>query len=38
MRASLTLVPGSRIFEPVIDQHETWLAVNPVQGCNKACA
>jgi DNA repair photolyase len=22
----------------VIDQHETWIAINPVQGCNKACA
>jgi hypothetical protein len=27
----------SRVFEPVIDQHDTWLAVNPVQGCPKGC-
>ncbi|MFJ2397389.1 hypothetical protein ACIOTI_32150 [Streptomyces sp. NPDC087843] len=27
-----------RVFEPVIDQHDTWLAVNPVQGCPKGCA
>ncbi|MFF4409529.1 hypothetical protein [Streptomyces sp. NPDC001404] len=26
-----------RPFEPVIDQHDTWLAVNPVQGCPKGC-
>ncbi|MFI9772475.1 hypothetical protein ACIHJG_37335 [Streptomyces sp. NPDC052415] len=25
-------------FEPVIDQHDTWLAVNPVQGCPKGCS
>ncbi|KJS58023.1 hypothetical protein VM95_36010, partial [Streptomyces rubellomurinus] len=24
-------------FEPVVDQHESWLALNPVQGCPKAC-
>lgn len=26
-----------RVFEPVIDQHDTWLVVNPVQGCPKGC-
>ncbi|WP_331762226.1 radical SAM protein (plasmid) [Streptomyces sp. NBC_01527] len=31
------LLPAKRVFEPVIDQHETWLAVNPVQGCPKDC-
>ncbi|WP_326681624.1 hypothetical protein [Streptomyces sp. NBC_01237] len=25
-------------YEPVIDQHDTWLAVNPVQGCPKDCS
>ncbi|MFG2434595.1 hypothetical protein [Streptomyces sp. NPDC048508] len=25
------------LFEPIIDQHDTWLAVNPVQGCNRDC-
>ncbi|MGW2612971.1 hypothetical protein ACWC4A_53320 [Streptomyces mirabilis] len=25
------------VYEPVIDQHDTWLAVNPVQGCPKGC-
>lgn len=29
--------PVDRVFEPVIDQHETWVAVNPVQGCPKDC-
>ncbi|MGR6998323.1 hypothetical protein ACU686_09860 [Yinghuangia aomiensis] len=24
-------------YDPVIDQHDTWLAVNPVQGCPKGC-
>ncbi|MFG2631608.1 hypothetical protein [Streptomyces sp. NPDC048473] len=32
-----TALPPERAFEPVIDQHETWLAVNPVQGCPKDC-
>ncbi|MFE4621802.1 radical SAM family protein [Streptomyces mirabilis] len=31
------VLPAQRTFEPVIDQHETWMAVNPVQGCPKAC-
>ncbi|REE58935.1 hypothetical protein BX257_1420 [Streptomyces sp. 3212.3] len=26
-----------RLFEPVIDQHDTWLAINPVQDCPKGC-
>ncbi|MFD8757400.1 hypothetical protein ACFV0O_41470 [Kitasatospora sp. NPDC059577] len=26
-----------RLYEPVIDQHESWIAVNGVQGCNKGC-
>ncbi|MET8768852.1 hypothetical protein [Streptomyces sp. NPDC004658] len=25
------------LFEPVIDQHDTWAVVNPVQGCNRDC-
>lgn len=25
------------VFEPVVDQHESWLALNPRQGCPKAC-
>ncbi|MFF3671613.1 radical SAM family protein [Microtetraspora malaysiensis] len=29
---------SERFFDPVIDQHDTWLAVNPVQGCPKDCA
>ncbi|MFD8261351.1 hypothetical protein ACFV19_20995 [Streptomyces griseoluteus] len=24
-------------YEPVVDQHDTWLAVNPVQGCDRDC-
>ncbi|WP_406834885.1 hypothetical protein ACICHK_00410 [Streptomyces sp. AHU1] len=28
---------SQRLFEPVIDQHDTWLAINPVQGCPKNC-
>ncbi|WP_232838219.1 radical SAM protein [Streptomyces geranii] len=31
------VLPAQRVFEAVIDQHETWLAVNPVQGCPKDC-
>lgn len=27
-----------RVFTPVIDQHASWIAVNPVQGCPKRCA
>ena len=30
--------PGLRTFTPVIDQHASWIAVNPVQGCPKRCA
>jgi hypothetical protein len=30
-------VSPERVFEPVIDQHDTWLAINPVQGCPKGC-
>lgn len=29
--------PAQRVWEPVIDQHETWIAINPVQGCPKGC-
>ncbi|WP_052583896.1 radical SAM protein [Saccharomonospora iraqiensis] len=28
--------PG-RVWAPVVDQHATWIAVNPVQGCPKRC-
>ncbi|MCR6488355.1 radical SAM protein [Amycolatopsis sp. OK19-0408] len=28
----------SRVFASVVDQHATWLALNPVQGCFKRCA
>lgn len=31
------LVPDNRVWEAVIDQHDTWIAVNPVQGCPKNC-
>lgn len=31
------VLPAQRTFEPVIDQHETWIAINPVQGCPKGC-
>jgi hypothetical protein len=27
-----------RTFAPVVDQHATWLALNPVQRCIKGCA
>ena len=29
--------PGQRVFTPVVDQHASWIAVNPVQGCPKRC-
>jgi DNA repair photolyase len=28
---------GGHEFTPVVDQHASWLAVNPVQGCPKRC-
>ncbi len=28
--------PG-RVWAPVVDQHATWIAVNPIQGCPKRC-
>ncbi|EGJ77901.1 hypothetical protein STTU_5112 [Streptomyces sp. Tu6071] len=28
---------ASRFYEPVVDQHESWIAVNPRQGCPKNC-
>jgi DNA repair photolyase len=32
-------VEGSnRERTPIVDQHATWLAVNPIQGCPKSCA
>ncbi|MFD8449843.1 radical SAM family protein [Streptomyces coelicoflavus] len=37
MRTPVPSLPTQRIWEPVIDQHETWLAINPIQGCPKAC-
>lgn len=27
-----------RTRTPIVDQHATWIAVNPIQGCPKACA
>jgi DNA repair photolyase len=27
-----------RTRTPIVDQHATWVAVNPIQGCPKACA
>lgn len=27
-----------RVWSPVVDQHATWIALNPIQGCPKACA
>jgi DNA repair photolyase len=30
--------PRPRTRTPIVDQHATWIAVNPVQGCPKACA
>lgn len=26
-----------RVRGPIVDQHATWIAVNPIQGCPKAC-
>ncbi|AXI79062.1 radical SAM family protein [Peterkaempfera bronchialis] len=31
------MAPRERVFEPAIDQHDTWMVVNPVQGCPKGC-
>lgn len=28
----------ARTRTPIVDQHATWIAVNPIQGCPKACA
>lgn len=28
----------ARTFAPIVDQHATWIAVNPIQGCPKGCA
>ncbi|MGP4018807.1 radical SAM protein [Saccharopolyspora sp. 5N708] len=30
-------VEPSRVWTPIVDQHATWIAVNPVQGCPKKC-
>lgn len=30
-------VQRERIWTPLVDQHATWIAVNPLQGCPKAC-
>lgn len=27
-----------RTWTPIVDQHATWIAVNPIQGCPKSCA
>lgn len=27
-----------RVWSPVVDQHATWIALNPIQGCPKACS
>jgi DNA repair photolyase len=32
-----TAEPGQRVFTPVVDQHASWIAVNPIQGCPKRC-
>lgn len=32
-----SFVERARVWAPVVDQHATWIAVNPVQGCPKAC-
>ncbi|KPI22942.1 hypothetical protein OV320_0990 [Actinobacteria bacterium OV320] len=37
VRNALPLLPPQRVWEPVIDQHDTWLAINPDQGCPKVC-
>ncbi|WP_414930611.1 winged helix-turn-helix domain-containing protein [Streptomyces sp. SHP 1-2] len=29
---------STRLFEPVIDQHATWMVADPVQGCPKDCS
>lgn len=28
---------SGRVRAPIVDQHATWIAVNPVQGCPKVC-
>ncbi|MEV5543293.1 hypothetical protein AB0L13_41380 [Saccharopolyspora shandongensis] len=30
-------VQNSRTRTPIVDQHATWIALNPIQGCPKAC-
>jgi hypothetical protein len=37
MKLIAPLAPSDRVWEAVIDQHDTWVAVNPVQGCPKSC-
>jgi tRNA A37 methylthiotransferase MiaB len=35
---TITSSGPERIWSPVVDQHATWIAVNPIQGCPAACA
>lgn len=43
VRTSTSRREISRLGRPrtrtlIVDQHATWIAVNPVQGCPKACS
>jgi hypothetical protein len=41
LRTSQREVGGTRpprTRTPIVDQHATWIAVNPIQGCPKACS
>lgn len=31
-------IGAERVWSPIVDQHATWIALNPIQGCPKACA
>ncbi|MFJ4791761.1 radical SAM family protein [Kitasatospora purpeofusca] len=37
MTTILATLPTDRVYEPVIDTHDTWGVANPVQGCVARC-
>lgn len=37
-RREVSRLRRPRTRTPIVDQHATWIAVNPIQGCPKACS
>lgn len=37
-RREMSRLGRPRTRAPIVDQHATWIAVNPIQGCPKACS